>query len=65
MPHPIFTVTVVDVKDLEAACRRMRQLGGDESGITLRGDFTRDVTVTLSEHESSGRFSISFDTFEA
>lgn len=64
MPHPIHTVTINNLADLEASCRRWRELGAtDETNVVIENDFTLDVTGSLQEHHSSGQLTITLDQF--
>lgn len=63
MPNPVFSISVITLKDLEAACQEMRKIAGDDSAVVvLRGDWTRDVKITLVEHDLTGVFSVQLDT---
>lgn len=62
MPHPIHAVTINNLADLEACCKRWRQLGAtDKTAVVIENDFTQEVTGTLREHHSSGQFTITLD----
>ena len=66
MPHPMHVVTILNLADLEACCRRWRELGAtDETAVVIENNFTLDVTGTMQEHHSSGKFSITLDQFQA
>ncbi len=66
MPHPMHTVTIKNLADIEACCRRWRELGAtDETIVVIENDFTLDVTGTLQEHHSSGQRTITLDQFPA
>lgn len=65
MPHPLHTVTVHNLADLEACCRRWRELGADdETTVVIENNFTLDVTGSLQEHHGGG-ITITFDQFPA
>jgi len=65
MPIPLHCVTIDNLVDLEACCRRWRELGAkDDTKVVIKSDFTRDVTGTLQEHHSSGQRTITLDQFE-
>jgi hypothetical protein len=60
------TATIYNLLDLEACCRRWRDLGAtDETKVVIENNFTLDVTGTLQEHDSSGERTITLDQFPA
>jgi hypothetical protein len=66
MTHTIHAVTINNLKDLESCCQRWRELGAkDDTTVVIEGNFCLDVTGHLKEHHTSGKFSISFEYYEA
>lgn len=64
MPHPVHSVTVNTLLDLEACCRRWRELGADDDTTVMIEMRDEEVTGTLMEHQRN-LFSISFAPFPA
>lgn len=65
MSYPVHSVTVNTLSDLEACCRRWREIGAnDDTIVVLRDEVLRDEEVigTLMEQQH-GLFSISFSLF--
>ena len=66
MPNLLHCVTINNLADLEACCRRWRELGAtDETEVVIENDFTLDVTGSLQEHHSSEQLTITLDQFPA
>lgn len=62
MPRPLHCVTIKNLADLEACCRRWRELGaGDDTRVVIKNNFVADVTGTLQEHQSSGQLTVTLD----
>lgn len=65
MTHCIHTVTIKNIKDLEACCRRWRELGADDgTPVVIENDHGMDVTGSLQEH-GNGQYSVTLDQFPA
>jgi len=65
MPKTLHSVSIDNIADLEAACRRWRKLGAeDNTPIVMQNNFTLYVTGTLREHHTSEKLSIDFDYFD-
>lgn len=70
MPIPLHTVTIYTLADMEACCRRWRELGAnDETRVGIENNFKKDITFTLQYHYSGSKgtiqHTITLDQFPA